>query len=50
MDEIIVKFTKQEISNFREFLLRVQLVGKEVPAYVEILNKLNNALIEQSKK
>ena len=49
MEEIIVKLTMQEHANLKEFLSRVQLVGKEVPAYVGILTKLNEALIAQNK-
>lgn len=50
MEEIAVKFTKQEIVNLNELLSRVQLTGKEVPAYVQIMNKINGVSAEQNKE
>lgn len=36
-----VEFTKKERENLIEFLMRATLTGAEVPAYLEIAQKLN---------
>lgn len=37
-----IKLTEQQLNNLQAFLQRVDLKGAEVPAYVEIMNTLNN--------
>lgn len=39
----IVKLSNEEIKNLKVFLGRCDLKGNEVPAFISILNKLNNA-------
>jgi hypothetical protein len=50
MEEVIVRFTKQDVANLIELLSRVQLTGKEVPAYVQIVNKVSGASAEKNKE
>jgi hypothetical protein len=37
-----IELTEQQLKNLQAFLQRVDLKGAEVPAYVEIMNMLNN--------
>ena len=37
-----IELTEQQLNNLQEFLKRVDLKGSEVPAFVEIVNALNN--------
>lgn len=38
------------IHNIKEFMLRVDLKGQEVPAYVEILNILNTPISKEDEE
>lgn len=44
MENVKVEFTEQEISNLMVFLKRVDLKGGEVPAFLPIVQKLEQAL------
>ena len=44
MDELVVKFTKQELSNLLVFLQRIQLKGEEASEYVKIANKISQSI------
>lgn len=39
-----VSFTEIEVNNLLAFLQTVQLTGKEVPAYVGVLNKITDGM------
>ena len=38
----IIKLTDEELNNLKVFLGRCDLKGNEVPAFISILNKINN--------
>ena len=42
----IIKLTDEELNNLKVFLGRCDLKGNEVPAFIEILNRINNAEVE----
>ena len=45
-----IELTEQQLNNLQVFLQRVDLKGNEVPAYVEIIQALNNPLdLEEDK-
>ena len=44
-----MELTKNDIKNILVFLNRTQLNGNEVPAFVEVYGKLQNALKEPEK-
>ncbi len=47
----IIKLTDEELNNLKVFLGRCDLKGNEVPAFLSILNKINNAeVIEDGKQ
>jgi hypothetical protein len=47
----IIKLTDEEINNLKVFLGRCDLKGNEVPAFIAILNKINNPeVIEDGKQ
>lgn len=43
-----VNFTQEQLKNLEVFLLRVELKGAEVPAFVEIINAINK--VEKDEK
>lgn len=49
MEKVCVEFTKTEANNILAFLGTVTLTGKEVPAFVDILNKITDGLEEVNK-
>ena len=47
----IIKLTDEELNNLKVFLGRCDLKGNEVPAFIAILNKINNPeVIEDGKQ
>jgi hypothetical protein len=46
----LIKLTDEEESNLRVFLGRTQLTGQEVPAFIAILNRINNAEVVEDAK
>jgi len=44
------EINETQLKNLIEMLKRVQLTGAEVPAYVDIINILNNPINEQIEK
>lgn len=38
-----INFTAEELNNIKVFMERVTMSGKEVPAYIAIMNKLHSA-------
>lgn len=38
-----INFTAEELNNIKVFMERVTMSGKEVPAYIAIMNKLHTA-------
>lgn len=47
---MILKLTEVQLNNLMLFLERVDLKGNEVPAYVDIVNIINNASPEEKDK
>ncbi len=45
-----IDLTPDEMNNLRVFLDRVQLTGKEVPAFIVIQNKIATAVIGTGKE
>ena len=48
--EYYVKLTKEELSNLAVFLERINLTGKEVPAYIKIIQAIQEAEVYESKE
>lgn len=42
MKKINLEFNEQQVENLKVFLSRTDVKGLEVPAFVEIMNALNN--------
>lgn len=47
---INITLTEQDFNNLRIFLERVNLTGKEVPAYLNIMQNLSEAEVIDEKK
>ena len=41
-----LEFTEDQMKNLAVFLNRVQLSGAEVPAYIEIVQEINESVLE----
>ena len=46
---MILKLTEVQLNNLKAFLERVDLKGNEVPAYVDIINAINQVELEAQK-
>jgi len=44
-----IEFTEEQMKNLAIFLQRVQMSGAEVPAYLAIINKINQPVIDMIK-
>lgn len=45
-----IELTEEERTNLATFLQRVNLSGKEVPAYIAIVEAINNAALQKVKE
>ena len=49
MDKINMKFEQEDLNNLLVFLERIELKGKEVPAYNKIMFNINGTIKELQK-